>query len=151
MIDFKNYKRVLNTLNKAKMFKLKEIDSLDNQHKIVTINIDQDKSTCPIHIHFYTKNAGQISYGSKKLSMRTIFPLKLRPLGKYWLPVPNDPETVLNMEFIDISNKCGLSGESCDKIKTRYSFVERVCHNHKVCIEKLELFSITIGEIEFHN
>lgn len=108
--------------------------------------------TTSMDIHFYEKKTGSVQWEvSKNFPTSHIFPLKMRPFGMFWLPAPNNPAAVLNALYDKDYFKHCEPNALCSSLTTKYPFVERTCVGDGVCIEKLELNSITIGQIEYHD
>lgn len=118
-----------------------------------------------IDVLFYLKNSTHIweENSPKFISpISNIFPLILRPIGKYWLPSPKNPEGYLNsVNYKDMNEKCIRSdwnhrdevrvepkSVDCSKLKTYYPFVETVC-DEKFCIETLRLNGFVLEKIIF--
>ena len=107
--------------------------------------------TSSMDIHFYEKKSGSIQWEvNKDFPTSHVFPLKMRPFGKYWLPSPNNPAAILIGIYNDYFKYCEPN-VLCESLKAQYSFVEQTCVENGVCIEKLELNSIIIGQIEYHD
>ncbi len=122
-----------------------------------------------VDIFFYEKNATHIcekNSSSMCSLISSIFPLRLRPMGKYWLPTPNNPQEYLNsINLKDIHEFCVKPEYShrdeirisfigvkfkCEMLKKDYPFVESSC-NQTYCIETLRLDNSLIGSIIFKN
>jgi hypothetical protein len=126
-----------------------------------------------VDIFFYNAN---ITYHRFCLKHRCanyseIFPLKLRPFGKFWLPTPKNVEHHLQNQlirraeasvFLDVDEMCVKAGADhknekklnttniieCNLLKDRYPFVYKTC-NKTHCIEKLQLNNRTLNTIVF--
>ena len=123
-----------------------------------------------VDIFFYDSNATHLWYKTDKrmgMSLRHVFPLKLRPFGKYWLPSPNKPGEIFKASFGglygDVYDECKsgtwnhraeIEQESirmhCEELATTYPFVSHTC-NQKTCTESLVMNRIVLSEIEFEN
>ena len=156
MVNYVNYANLIQALSfykKDKHIKWSLIEKpLKYVHRYIRISLENsDSSVFSIDIHFFDKQSGHIRWNLKnEFLVSQIFPLKLRPFGKYWLPSPNNPGLVLNTEHKNLYTNCHRN-VMCDDLSTKYGFVERTCFDHKHCLERLELNSIIIGEIEYNS
>ena len=120
-----------------------------------------------IDVLFYLKNSTHIweENSPKFISpISHVYPLILRPIGKYWLPSPRDPIGYLNsVNYKNLNEICIRSdwdhrrevqvedkSIECDKLKTYYPFVETEC-DETFCIETLRLNGFVLEKILFEN
>ena len=90
---------------------------------------------------------------------RDFAPFRLRPVGKYWLPVPNKINEMLeSFDIPNSRNKCVLGGlnhatqkrrksltVNCTELASCHMFVQVACYplapqgGVEVCVEKMEI------------
>lgn len=122
------------------------------------------KYTWPfVDIFFYTTDSYYLKYkyGYKNLiPLEGVFPLVLRPMGKYWLPAPAKPG-IFQRTYGDYRSICAKSTWNhrdeksqkykevkCKELYDDYPFVMRNCELGK-CIETLIKNSTILAEIIF--
>ena len=117
------------------------------------------------------KPNGKFCVNYKCAKYAEIFPLKLRPFGKFWLPTPKNITHHLQYQFIrrtlasinvdEICVKAGADHKNekklelnielkCDLLKDSYQFVDKTC-NTTHCSESLKLNGTTLYTVIFNN
>ena len=118
-----------------------------------------------VDIFFYEKNATHACEKNNQAMcslVSSVFPLKYRPVGKYWLPTPYKPKEYLSsINLKDAEDYCVKPVYShrnemltsfldirfkCEMLKKDYAFVETSC-NLTHCVEILKVDNLTIGSI----
>lgn len=114
----------------------------------------------------YDRAKGQTWRGYNYFKLEDVFPLHLRPLGKYWLPFKKNTEEYLNKKHPGASFRqfCFSSFWShrdespqkitsilrCSDLKPDYAFAYPECSG-QTCIESLKENGRTIAQIEIKN
>lgn len=118
-----------------------------------------------LDLFFYTTDGKNLKYMKKKRSKVTldsIFPLSLRPMGPFWLPMPAKPYYFFQNNYGNVRDYCGSGSWNhkleksrkknfvcCASLVNHYEFVDRSC-NGTVCIESLYRGDLLLGRIEFN-
>lgn len=117
-----------------------------------------------LDVLFFEQNKTHVwPQNRRNLSTRreNIYPIRNRPLGKFWLPAPNKPEEYLaSVGYANIHDECirgtwnhRLEREqkqakfSCDRLTNDYPFVHKYC-NSTVCLEQLVQPGLDIAQLK---
>ena len=135
------------------------IENRQAKYPFIDVYFHNTTNCCVVHENWYRK------FSTPKSDY---FPLKLRPLGKYWLPVPSKPFSVLvNTGFQNCFNTC-LSNSldhrteqtnqvysvPCQALKDYHLFASRLCltaDNLKFCYEEFKISATKTVYLLEHN